>query len=294
MPDQCPDFRLYEMRTGIPAMRLEYDWNMGNIVNHIFADQYLKSHLMLFGGTMLCRVYNICNRTSTDLDFAYSIDMDKVSRHKVRETERSMAYTMMTDHIAPILPAQYKCTFDDAAPTMINVSYTSVIDNAPHSMDLDFKSGFWEPSRDSKPFQSPIPVNTLPHSTVRTVSLKQMFWIKLAVLHCYHNLPAGKGIYPTSSRHYYDIFCLVRNGVPLQDKRGKLLRNVVNTNLMPLQKRRWARYEDMPHQVNLMPAPHIMDALRRDYAEYAESKIYGPHPTWPQIMHTINKLQQTL
>lgn len=293
MIGKYPDFKFYARQTSLPAMRLEYDWHMANVVNRIFADPYLKSHLMLFGGTMLCRVYNICNRPSTDLDLAYSIDMTKISRHKIRDTEKAMAHNMMVEHIAPILAPQYKCTFDADAPTMINVSYQSVLDSSTPSMGLDFKSGFWQAAKLSKPFRSIVPANKLPRSFIPTVSLEQMFWIKLAVLHCYHNMPVGKTIYPTSSRHYYDVFCLIRHGVNLQDKRGKLLQNVVKTNLMPLQKRRWARYENMPQQVNLMPAPHIMDALRQDYAQYSK-QIYGFRPDWWQILSAINKLQQSL
>ena len=293
MNDKCPNFKLYALHTGISAGKLEYDLHMASIVNRIFADPYLKSRLMLFGGTMLCRMYNICNRPSTDLDLAYSIDTSKLSRNQVRELEKEMAVGLMTDYIEPILHPQYKCTFNADAPTMINVSYKSVIDNSIRSMDLDFKSGFWAPAGACRPFIPLIHTHTTPEQNIPSVSIEQMFWIKLAVLHCYHNMPQNKTIYPTASRHYYDVFCLIRHGVKLQDKRGKLLQNVVRTNLMPLQKRRWAKYGEMPNGVHLMPAPHIMDALRRDYAQYS-ANIYGERPTWPQIMSAINKLQQSL
>lgn len=285
------DFIEYANLTGLGPEYIEYDWRTGDVVNHIFSSPLLRNRLMLYGGTTLTRVYNVSHRLSSDLDFAYDINTAITSRNLLRRTEINTIKNEFGTKLGQCLPAPYKIDRDSACPTMLMVSYPSMLDNSWYTIMVDFKSGVWHAADNSRPFRTLLPSHDHGRApNVRAVALGQMMWVKLAVLHCMHNMPVGKTIHPTTSRHYYDTYCMVQSGcVPNPEFRDA----VIQTNMMPLQCRVWARFPEMKNQPQLMPAPHIERVLQRDYMDM-QHNIQGRRPTWDQIMQTISALQKTI
>ena len=93
-----------------------------------------------------------------------------------------------------------------------------------------------------------------------------------------------------SSRHYYDTFCMCKKGVEM---RRDLLDYVIKTNMMPLQRRTWARHQYMNEHIDVIPAAHIAHSLANDYEKF-KSRIHGTVPSWNSIIKELGALQKIL
>ena len=138
--------------------------------------------------------------------------------------------------------------------------------------------------------------NTVSLSEVELLATtpERTFWEKATILHQEAFRPEDSIIPSRYSRHYYDIFCMCKNGVKESALQNPKLLEDVALFKMKFYPRGWARYDLAKFgTLKLIPAPHSVERLRKDY-EDMKSMIYGEYPSFDNILKVIEELEKEI
>ncbi|MHB9010318.1 MAG: nucleotidyl transferase AbiEii/AbiGii toxin family protein, partial [Limisphaerales bacterium] len=101
---------------------------------------------------------------------------------------------------------------------------------------------------------------------LKVLSAERTFWEKATILHAEFHRPADKPIPERFSRHYCDLFELIRKGVAKAALENPELLARVAEHKALFFKSSWARYaEASKGTLRLAPPEHRQNALRDDY-----------------------------
>jgi hypothetical protein len=124
---------------------------------------------------------------------------------------------------------------------------------------------------------------------VKVLSVERTFWEKATILHAEFYRPADKAIPERFSRHYCDVYELIRKSVSSEAaKRLELLERVTHHKSV-FFKSSWARYGEAARgTLKIAPPEHRLKALREDYAKMQEMFFSKP----PQFEIMMGVLRQ--
>ena len=126
---------------------------------------------------------------------------------------------------------------------------------------------------------------------ILTIDVERTFWEKLTILHKMANLPVNKNLPPRYARHLYDVYCMMNSPVKEQAFARKEL---LEKDVIFKQKFYYAKsahYETATlKEISLIPADHIMDAVKQDYAAM-KNMIYGDYPGFETIIEKFKELE---
>ncbi len=126
-----------------------------------------------------------------------------------------------------------------------------------------------------------------PNIAVKSIQAKKTFWDKVSILHVEAHRPEGKNQPPRYSRHYYDLYKMLKAGVKneaLADM--ELLKDVINFK-SKFYPQGWANYDGAAKgEFTLLPEEHTLKNLRNDYVQMKEM-IFGDYPDFDEIMSEI-------
>ena len=126
---------------------------------------------------------------------------------------------------------------------------------------------------------------------ILTIDVERTFWEKLTILHKMANFPANKNLPPRYARHLYDVYCMTNSPVKEQAFARKEL---LEKDVIFKQKFYYAKsahYETATlKEISLIPADHIMDAVKQDYAAM-KNMIYGDYPGFETIIEQLKELE---
>lgn len=135
---------------------------------------------------------------------------------------------------------------------------------------------------------------TQPDTMVRTITAERTFWEKATILHQKAHRGPERPLPPRYSRHYYDVYRLSRRPAGNQAlAKTELLREVVQFK-MRFYRSPWAAYEAAkPGSLRLLPPPHHLDELQRDYRAMREMP-FGTVPEFDEIIGGLAVLEKSI
>ncbi len=130
---------------------------------------------------------------------------------------------------------------------------------------------------------------------VLTVEPARTFWDKVVILHGLRSWFERRAVLRQEgqrvSRHYYDLHRLVRSDIgPAAISNRAMALDCASHAKMFFDRADFDLEHAIPGSLSLVPAPAMLDALRRDYAAMS-GMIFGVAPDFDQVMTTIADLQ---
>lgn len=132
-------------------------------------------------------------------------------------------------------------------------------------------------------------------TSVYTVEPERTFWEKVTILHREAMRTPERGpIQSRYSRHYYDLWCMIKAGT--KDAalgKAELLDEVVRFK-RKFYRCSWAKYEKATRsEISLMPPECSRKALYDDY-KHMQNMIFGPKPPFEEILDAVDALEREL
>jgi hypothetical protein len=302
--------RIAEGQLSLRAASIEKDFWICWTLRELFALCGIGEHLTFKGGTSLSKGWRLIERFSEDLDL--TIDRAHLGfggeqspeaaptnnqRRQRLEALQAACVSYVRDAIKPALEQRIsagRIVPDPEDELSLLFEYTTVFPPDAYlrpsvKMEFGARSDI-DPSEN--PEIRPYLVETIPDLAggafhVRALSPKRTFWEKAMLLH-EETYRDGEPA-PRLSRHYYDVWCLIRAGVAADAVAdGDLFGRVAEHRRLYF---RHGRGQDHLRRgaLRLMPARAHMAAWQRDYDAMRESMFFGDTPQFFQILEPIDE-----
>lgn len=304
------------------AQIIEKDFWVCWTLKELFGLPQIGEHLIFKGGTSLSKVFKVIERFSEDID----ISMDRgflgfgganepeagaSNKEKQRRIEalRTACQQKIATELAPSLAAAFKTKLpgpekwslrpDDADPDQQTLLFeypttflqdTSAYIRRAVKIELGARADHWPcAAKTVTPYvaeQFPQGFRE-PSCAVKVLSAERTFWEKATILHAEFYRPADKPIPERFSRHYGDLYELIRKGVGQQATANLDLLARVATHKILFFRSSWANYSTAAKgTLRLAPPEHRLKALREDYAKM-QQMFFGQPPDFDEVIETI-------
>lgn len=143
-----------------------------------------------------------------------------------------------------------------------------------------------------KPYAKEILPDYFDEFTVNTLSIRRNFIEKLLILHSITLRPQEKTINQNYSRHYYDVYSILKNGLninPVDDL--KILEAVVK-NKNEFWNESWANYNKIKKfsDIKLIPNELRILEIKKDYKNM-EEMFFRDFPEFEEMLNKIKQLE---
>ena len=133
------------------------------------------------------------------------------------------------------------------------------------------------------------------HFSLRTVAARRTFWEKAMLLHEETFRPADKPRRARLSRHYYDLWCLIRAGIATQAIADADLFDRVARHRQIYFKQSWVNYDTLRKgSLRITPRPQQLADWRRDYEAMRKEMFFEEPPTFDAIMKTVRQFEEEI
>lgn len=124
---------------------------------------------------------------------------------------------------------------------------------------------------------------------VKVLSVERTFWEKATILHAEFHRPPDKAIPERFSRHYCDLYEMIRKGVAKSaEAKPDLLARVAQHKALFFRSS-WARYpEAKKGSLRIMPPEPRVKTLREDYGKMAQMFFDEP-PVFEAMMEGLRE-----
>lgn len=308
-------------KKGMNTAIVEKDLWVCITLDYLFHHSKWKDQFAFKGGTCLSKAYHLIERFSEDIDLILDWRVLGYTSHEPWE-ERSNTKQLKfieesRDRLFSFLKEEFLPEFKNGMSQMLGINCDAYIDDNdlgtvifayPHSfLDNSILSvirleigalASWIPLNKIavKSFIAEEYPNIVSSSDVELLATtpERTFWEKATILHQEALRPEGTLMPVRYSRHYYDIYCMCKNGVKDKAlKDPKLLEDVASFK-MKFYPRGWARYDLARFgTLKLIPAEHSLGRLRKDYDDM-KSMIYGEYPSFDEILNVIRQLEKEI
>ena len=309
---------------GINLTVLEKDFWVCWTLSQLFNNKELFDHMVFKGGTSLSKSYSLIDRFSEDCDLTINrsiLNVKDPSEAGIssKELQRRIDNLMLSirayikDFILPVLAnacknsinndEEWKLDIDQDGLTIL-FSYPTAHDinnqyvQKTIKLELGARGGI-SPKQNTiiKPYiaESVLGSNLESSTPIPTLSPERTFWEKLTILHgLYHRRLKGKEIAARMSRHYYDVYMLIKQGI---DKSAMLnltcLDDVVKNNIIFFKDNNASQNTAKLGSFCLVPSAEMLENLRQDYTNM-EVMILGETPSFDNIIKVIKDLEVRL
>lgn len=311
-------------RLGMNITLVEKDFWVCWILKHLFSNQELFENMVFKGGTSLSKSYSLIDRFSEDCDLTINRQILNVKDPgeagiSGNELQRRIEVLMLAikayirDFILPILEnkckdslksnERWKLEIDQDNLTILFTYPTAdTTDNryVKRVIRLEFGArGGTFPKKNTviTPYIDDCIPDLLLEETalIPTLLPERTFWEKITILHgMYHRRLKGKEIAARMSRHYYDVYMLIKRGV---DKNAMLdlacLDDVTKNNIVFFKDNNASQNTAKLGSFCLVPNAEMLEDLHQDY-QNMEVMILGEAPSFEVIMRTIKQLEMKL
>ncbi len=313
-------------RTRLPAVSIEKDFWVCWTLRELFALPEIGPRLTFKGGTSLSKAWHLIERFSEDIDVV--IDRDFLgfggehsperapSRKKQRQRLdelKAASQARIRESLQPALAARIAGKLrsgaewrldadpDDPDAQTLLFAYPTVFGEASYvtprvKIELGARS-------DTDPAETPqiepylaeaFPDLLTPSRfAVRVVAARRTFWEKAMLLHEETYRPADKRRGERMSRHYYDLFSLIRRGVADAAVADQGLFERVAAHREVFFRYTWMDYRTLqPGTLRLLPEPAQREAWERDYAAMRDTMFFGETPAFEEILGVIGEFER--
>jgi hypothetical protein len=314
--------------TGMAAMIVEKDFWVCWTLKQMFGLPEIGEHLIFKGGTSLSKAFKLIERFSEDIDV--SVDrsflgfggdnepesapsskrqQERISRLKAacQQFVTTRLRPVLEDALSGELPKSqsWSLTLDeeDKDGQTLLFEYPSSYEPGAHGyirrmvkIEMGARADHW-------PFESkeitPYVAEEFPDgfkergTVVKVLSAERTFWEKATILHAEHHRPIEKPMPERFSRHYYDLFEMVRRGVAASAaaKPGLLARVAEHKSLY--FRSGWAKYDEAKKgSLRLSVREGRIAALRSDYQKMQQMFFKAP-PSLEEILEELSEWEKS-
>lgn len=311
-----------EAKLGLAARSIEKDLWICWTLRELFALPAWRAQLTFKGGTSLSKCWGLIERFSEDVDIVIerthlgfgggTLGAKQLQRLRDACQKRirdELLPALRERMAAPLAGETWKLEMADATvdpdQQTILFSYPSVDAAAPGyvrplvRIELGARS-------ETEPSERGIVTTYLAQAfpavfdssaiELRTVSPRRTFWEKAMLLHEETYRPEAKrsGRRPRLSRHYYDLWSLIRKGVAAQARADEGLFERVAAHRQAFFRYGWMDYATLhPSRLRLVPPEDQRDYWSRDYAAMREM-FFGDPPNWSDVLASVEGFQREL
>ena len=105
--------------------------------------------------------------------------------------------------------------------------------------------------------------------------------------------PADKKRGARLSRHYYDVWCLIKHGIADQALADTGLFERIAAHRRVYFRYTWMDYTTLkPGTLRLMPTQNQMTGWQRDYDSMRETMFFSDAPEFPEILAKIEEFER--
>ena len=306
-------------QAGLSPAIIEKDFWVCWMLDYLFNRSPWTRQLAFKGGTSLSKAYGLIKRFSEDIDLiidwrllGYGLKEPWEPRSNtqqdifnVKANERCAAF--LKDTFVPRLKSDLEkelgrtldLAMDEHDPNTVVFRYPCAFRDASILREIRLESGAlaaWTPAANHaiRPFAADWYPKLFKsaETQVYTVEPERTFWEKVTILHREALRTPERGpMQPRYSRHYYDLWCMMRQGTKDSAIRNLDLLDEVVSFKRKFYRCSWAHYERATRgEIQLMPPEHSIKVLTDDY-RHMQNMIFGDKPSFEEILDCIGKLE---
>ena len=311
-------FQAVSLSMGLRPDIVEKDFWVCFMLHHLFHDCKYKDAFVFKGGTSLSKAYHVIERFSEDIDIILDWrkivsteedpwnDRSKTKQDQYNKLVNARAAEFYASDLVPCLNSELEeilgsgqcVAVDENDEMVVNFYYPQLFEVEYLRDKVRLEIGplaEWLPSHvtDIQSFVSEKYPQLFDRKVteILTIDVERTFWEKLTILHKMANFPENKNLPPRYARHLYDVYCMTNSPVKEQAFARKEL---LEKDVIFKQKFYYAKsahYETATlKEISLIPADHIMDAVKQDYAAM-KNMIYGDYPGFETIIEQLKELE---
>lgn len=313
-----------QARLRLRAASVEKDFWVCWTLRELFSLPDVGPRLTFKGGTSLSKSWKLIERFSEDIDVVIDRDFlgyggnaspeaapsQKKRRHALDQL-RVSCQAHIRDALAPALKAriaqalgaegwQLESDPADADGQTLLFRYPAAFDGGGYvapvvKIEMGARSDI-DPAEapEIEPYLAQAFPDLLGPSrfAVRTLAARRTFWEKAMLLHEETYRPAEKRRGRFLSRHYYDLWCMIRQGVSEQALADTGLFERIAAHREVFFRYNWMDYDTLrPGSLRLMPARDQFPAWQRDYDAMREAMFFGKTVEFVDILMVIEEFQ---
>lgn len=302
---------------------IEKDWWVTQVLRAVFSLPYAK-HLSFKGGTSLSKCWHLIERFSEDIDIAVSREFlgygGNLSRTQISDKLRRAACSFVRERMQFDLREALlnQGVGEDEFSVKVNITPISTTD--PETIEVEYHSALPESPYirhcvlievSGRSMQHPVKCEAiqsfidqyLPKSKVaeeafsipHVVTPERTFLEKVFLLHEEFSKSQQEIRTRRMSRHLYDIVSMMKAGID-----GKALGDEALYRSIVEHRRQFVNLKDFdydtlyPATLNIILSESVIDQWRKDYEQMRMLMIYGEAPSFEEIIHNINNLQNEI
>jgi len=310
-----------QQRLGLPPASIEKDFWVCWTLKELFGLPGWGEHLTFKGGTSLSKGWRLISRFSEDIDVVIDREHLGFGGVTLSAKQRKRLVKACSRRIEEELGPALENRFREAIPAGLEWSLSPADqgeDPDQQTLLFHYPSVFQErlayvrpvvkiemgARSETEPVERPViqPYlaeafpKLLPDSAfaVRTVAAVRTFWEKAMLLHEETFRPSDKPRRAGLSRHYYDLWCLIRKGVATQAANDPELFDRVARHRQVFFKVGWVDYDTLRHgALRLAPPPDQESGWRRDYEAMRGEMFFDEPPSFDDVLAVIKEFEET-
>lgn len=299
------------------------------VLDKLFSLKELQGKLTFKGGTCLSKAYNLISRFSEDVDITISKSCLKISEtskkpKEIKSRTRKAAAEFVNDKIRKVLSEafakelkagewgleadeedsstlifSFPSVSPDIFPAIFPIQFTDNYNYIKPSIKLEFGAlgdDFPTEEKSVEPYAKKILPDYFQATQVMVLDVKRNFLEKLLILHSICYRPLDKELKHHYSRHYYDVFSLIKAGVGKDAIRLPDILKSVMENRLIFWNESWKPYDIIKsfHDIKLVPQNESrLKELKIDYKRMKEM-FFADHPTFAEIVDELRNFEKVL
>jgi hypothetical protein len=299
------------------------------VLDKLFSLKEFNGKLVFKGGTCLSKAYNLISRFSEDVDITINkscLETKGTSSKskKIKSDVKHASAQFVKDKICKSLNEvftkelkgnKWSLEIDNEDKSTLIFSFPFA--NSPFpphalpftplenygyikpSIKLEFGAlGDDWPSEEKsvEPYARKILPDYFQATQVKVLDAKRNFLEKLLILHSVYCRPIDKKLRNHYSRHYYDVFALIKAGIGKDAiKLPDVLQSVVE-NKITFWNQSWKPYDMIKSFSDIMLVPQDQSRLKELEADYEKMKemFFKDYPTFSEIVDELKKFEKIL
>ncbi len=305
------------------------------VLGKLFSLKELHGKLVFKGGTCLSKAYGLIERFSEDVDLTISkscLNAEGASKKpkKIGSHIRNAAEDFVKDEIYELLKKVFAKDLEDGSWSL-NFSeedQSTLLFQFPYAENIvlwdTFKwdSSHWSDETDSynyikpsiklefgalgedwpseektvEPYAKKILPDFFDQSQVKVLDVKRNFLEKLLILHSICLRPIDKPLKHHYSRHYYDVFCLIKSGIAKEALKFPEILQSVKENKITFWDETWEPYKNINsfHDIKVVPTQESrLKELESDY-ERMKEMFFGKYPDFSDVIDELKSFEKIL
>lgn len=313
-------FNEAEARLNIPARIVEKDFWVSWTLRELFALPDHGPRLTFKGGTSLSKGWKLIERFSEDIDVV--IDRESLGFPGARLSSRQLeklkeaCSVRVIEEVLPNLrkrfterlPEDAKWTLEaaeadeDRDMQTLLFHYPTVFPKAETyvrqvvKIEMGARSEV-EPSESPRiaPMIAEIFEELIPNASfpVRSVIPQRTFWEKAMLLHEETYRREGAQRKARLSRHYYDLWALIKKGVAAEAAKDAALFERVAMHRRGFFRYGWMDYDTLKKgRLRIVPLPAQEPEWRKDYAAMRQEMFFRPPPSFDEVLKVVGQFEK--